>query len=98
MARQRFVSIAVHFRRLLSIPVLIGALGGAGCASQEKMTAEALQCGTREVTIISSRFSRMGSETAWCATCRGKVYRCVTNAQRSRTECAPSREGDGCGG
>jgi len=78
--------------------VLACALMFSGCASQEKMTAESVQCGTREVTIIPSRFSRMGSETAWCASCRGKVYRCATNAQRTRVECSPSREGDGCGG
>ena len=97
MPRLRFPVLAVPFRALLLTPVVLGALL-AGCASQEKLTAEAVQCGTREVSIIPSRFSRMGSETAWCATCRGTVYRCVSNAQRSRTECVPSREGDGCGG
>ena len=78
--------------------VLAAALLSGGCATQEKMTAEAVQCGTRDLKIIPSRFSRMGSQTAWCASCGGKVYRCATNAQRTRTECAPSREGDGCGG
>ncbi len=97
MPRLLFPVIPVRFRALLCAPVVFGALL-AGCASQEKLTADAVQCGTREVSIIPSRFSQMGSETAWCAICRGTVYRCVSNAQRSRTECVPSREGDGCGG
>lgn len=79
-----------------AIAFLAAAL--AGCASQERLTAKAVNCGTREVSVIPSVFSRKGTETAWCATCRGKVYRCATNAQRSRVDCQLSREGDGCGG
>ena len=84
-------------RRPITVAVLAIAVLG-GCASQEKLTADAVGCGTREVSVIPSRFSRMGSETAWCASCRGKVYRCATNAKRDRVECQQSREGDGCGG
>ncbi|MCC7548562.1 MAG: hypothetical protein IT532_12425 [Burkholderiales bacterium] len=85
-------------RPLPALAALAAVLSLGACATPEKMTAEAVQCGTREVSIIPSRFSRMGSRTAWCASCRGTVYRCATNAQRTRTECVPSREGDGCGG
>lgn len=85
-------------RGIVAACAFAAALLAGGCASPERMTAQQVECGTREVTIIPSRFSRMGSQTAWCATCRGKVYRCVTNAQRSRTQCELSREGDGCGG
>jgi len=85
------------FRCLIAVAVLSVTVL-SGCASQEKLTAEAVGCGTREVSIIPSRFSRMGSETAWCASCQGKVYRCATNAKRDRVECQQSREGDGCGG
>jgi len=84
-------------RCLIAVAVPAVAVLG-GCASQEKLTADAVGCETREVSIIPSRFSRMGSETAWCASCQGKVYRCATNAKRDRVECQQSREGDGCGG
>ncbi|MCW5620940.1 MAG: hypothetical protein KIS79_07545 [Burkholderiales bacterium] len=84
--------------KYLAIACLAVAAALAGCASQERLTAKAVGCGTREVSVIPSAFSHKGMETAWCATCRGKVYRCATNAQRSRVDCQPSREGDGCGG
>ncbi len=95
---RRIARLPVVVRPAITLAALGVVLFAGGCATQEKMTAEAVQCGTREVSVIPSRFSRMGSQTAWCASCRGKVYRCATNAQRTRTECALSREGDGCGG
>jgi len=74
--------------------VLIALL--AGCATPERLTAKAIGCATRDVTIAPSAFSRKGMKTAWCATCRDKLYRCATNAERSRITCVASREGDGC--
>lgn len=68
----------------------------AGCATQSKLTAEAIGCKTGDVDIVPSMFQRQGRETAWCATCGGKRYQCATNADRTRTQCVPSREGDGC--
>lgn len=75
---------------------MIVAVAMAGCASQERMTGKEIGCGTREISIIPSTFSNKGMKTAWCAVCRDKVYRCATNAQRTRTVCQESKEGDGC--
>lgn len=78
------------------IVALISILALTGCAGQERMTGREIGCATRDVTIIPSAFSNKGMKTAWCATCRDKVYRCATNAQRTRTVCTQSKEGDGC--
>ena len=76
--------------------LLVSLLLTAGCASQASMTAKALDCPSREVDIVPSVFTQRGTETAWCATCAGKRYQCATNAERSRTRCTLSKEGDGC--
>ena len=68
----------------------------ASCATQARMTAKATNCGTRQVDIVKSQFQRQGTQTAWCATCKGKLYVCATNAERSRVVCTESKEGDGC--
>jgi hypothetical protein len=68
----------------------------AGCASQDRLTADALNCRMGDVNVVPSEFQRRGSETAWCATCKGKLYQCATNAARSRTVCREAKEGDGC--
>lgn len=78
------------------VALITAFLALAGCASQERMTAKEVGCGTREISIIPSSFSNKGMKTAWCAVCRDKVYRCATNAQRTRTVCTESKEGDGC--
>lgn len=81
---------------MLRFLILFGVLALSACVSQERLTAREIGCGTREITIIPSSFSNKGMKTAWCAVCRDKVYRCATNAQRTRTACMESREGDGC--
>ena len=69
----------------------------AACmTSKERLTAKAVGCSTGDVEIVQSDFSRRGVETAWCATCKDKLYRCATNPDRSRVSCLESREGDGC--
>ena len=82
-------------RRVLSV-CLISLLAVAGCASKERLTANVTDCNLMEVKILPSVFQRQGVETAWCAQCKGKRYQCATNADRTRTECRESREGDGC--
>ena len=41
-------------------------------------------------------FARRGVTTAWCAECRGEVYQCASNAERTRVECRPSTPEDMC--
>jgi hypothetical protein len=67
-----------------------------GCASKERLTAKATDCGVTQVTIVNSEFKRSGSTTAWCATCRGKRYQCMTNADRDKAVCFEVREGTTC--
>jgi hypothetical protein len=67
-----------------------------GCSSPSVRTAEAIGCRTTEVEIIDSVYKRQGSTTTWCAQCRGQRYRCVSNADRSRIECRPAQDSDGC--
>ena len=76
--------------------LLASLLLAAGCASQSNLTAKAIGCSIGEVDVVPSVFKQRGTQTAWCATCKGKRYQCATNAERSRTVCAPSKEGDGC--
>ena len=82
--------------RDLRFALLVASLAIAGCASKERLTAAATGCGLMKVTIVPSVYQRRGTETAWCAVCEGKRYQCATNADRTRTECRESREGDGC--
>ena len=67
-----------------------------GCTSQERLTSKATPCRTKEVNIRSSDFSRKGSLTAWCAECKGKLYQCATNGERTRVECHESTPNDVC--
>jgi hypothetical protein len=76
--------------------ILLAAALLPACTSPERLTAESLDCAMRDVEIVPSVFARKGSKTAWCATCAGKRYLCATNAERSRTVCKESVEGDGC--
>jgi hypothetical protein len=73
----------------------LAALASA-CSSQERLTSEHTPCGTREVKIVNSEFARRGVTTAWCAECKGKLYVCATNADRTRVECHPSTAEDVC--
>jgi hypothetical protein len=76
--------------------LLVCAVGAVGCATPERLTAKAIDCGTRELEIVPSVYQQRGTKTAWCAVCKDKRYHCVTNAERSRVQCRESREGDGC--
>ena len=67
-----------------------------GCASQDRLTSKATPCSTKEVKVLNSEFSRRGSTTAWCAECKGKVYQCATNAERTKTQCRLSTAADVC--
>ena len=88
MAHRRWVAIAV---------VLVAVVAAAsGCISPERLTSKATSCTTKEVQIVPSEFSRDGSTTAWCAECKGKLYQCVTTADRTRTQCHVAREDDVC--
>ena len=78
-----------------SLLISLGLLTAA-CSSQERMTSKATPCGTREVKIVNSDFSRRGVTTAWCAECKGKLYVCATNADRTKVECHPSAAEDVC--
>jgi hypothetical protein len=68
----------------------------AGCASQDRLTANAIGCSVMDVNIVPSVYKSQGTETAWCASCKGKRYQCATNAARSKVVCRESQEGDGC--
>ena len=76
--------------------LLMTALLACACTSQERLTSKHTPCGTREVKIVNSEFARRGVTTAWCAECKGKLYVCATNADRTRVECHPSTAEDVC--
>lgn len=77
------------------LPILLFLLLAA-CTTPQRLTAKATDCATRDVSIVPSLYSRKGMETAWCASCKDRLYRCVTNIERTRTTCVESHEGDGC--
>ena len=81
---------------LIRALLLASALLACACTSQERLTSKQTPCGTREVKIVSSDFSRRGVTTAWCAECKGKLYVCATNADRTKVECHPSTAEDVC--
>jgi hypothetical protein len=68
----------------------------SGCSSQERLTSRATPCTTKQVRIINSEFSRRGVTTAWCAECKGALYQCASNGERTRVECRESRAEDVC--
>lgn len=80
--------------------MLAGALPAClgGCATKSQRTARAIDCRPVSVEILPSEASRRGVTTDWCARCEGKIYRCIGNADRDKTQCRPAREEDGCGG
>ena len=73
---------------------LIIALGG--CATRDSRTADAVGCSRIGIDILDSPYKKQGSTTTWCARCKDKVYRCVSNAEKTRLECRESVPGDGC--
>jgi hypothetical protein len=68
----------------------------AACTSQSRLTQNAINCRSRDVTIVDSRFKRQGVETAWCARCKDKLYQCATNADRTTVSCVEAKEGGAC--
>jgi hypothetical protein len=79
------------------VPLVLAALlAVAGCSTPERLTAKVTPCSTGEVKIQSSEFSRTGSTTAWCAECKGKLYQCATNPDRTHVECHVARPDDIC--
>jgi hypothetical protein len=87
-------AILTHRRYVL---LLIGAsVLSVACSSPERLTSKATPCSTGQVNIVSSDFSRRGVTTAWCAECKGKLYLCATNAERTKVECRPSTADDAC--
>ena len=67
-----------------------------GCQTQSTLTADATGCNRTGIDILKSRYSREGTTTAWCARCKGKVYHCVSNPERSRVECKEGNPGNVC--
>ena len=76
--------------------LLLGAVLSAACSSPERLTSKATPCSTGQVRIVGSDFSRRGVTTAWCAECKGKLYLCATDAERTKVECRPSTLDDAC--
>jgi hypothetical protein len=91
---QRFAQSSKSVR--LSVLLALCALLAAGCRTPERLTSKLTPCSTGEVQIQSSEFSRTGSTTAWCAECKGKLYQCATNPERTHTECHIARADDIC--
>lgn len=69
----------------------------SACGTQTQRTAKVVDCNVATVKILPSEASRRGSTTDWCARCKDKVYRCIGNADRDKTQCRPARDDDGCG-
>jgi hypothetical protein len=77
--------------------MLLAAAGlTAACSSPERLTSKATPCSTKQVKIVGSDFARNGVTTAWCAECKGKLYLCATDAERTKVECRPSTLDDAC--
>lgn len=68
----------------------------SACGGKSGITARAIGCPVGDVDILKSRYTREGSTTIWCARCEQKIFRCVSNPDRSRTECRPAGSGDAC--
>jgi hypothetical protein len=89
--------LSIAAKNILVVALGATLLGGCAGKSREALTGKAVGCSTRNVTVVPSEYDRKGMETSWCATCKEKRYQCVTNADRTRTVCKESTEGDGCG-
>lgn len=77
--------------RLLVVSCLLSAcILNSACSSQDRLTSKATPCTTKEVKIVGSEFARQGVTTAWCAECKGKLYQCATNVDRTKVECRPN--------
>lgn len=78
------------------LPALLVAGLLSGCKTQSALTADATGCGRTQVDIVKSRYSRDGKTTAWCAKCKGRIYHCVSNPERSRVECKEGNPDNVC--
>jgi hypothetical protein len=78
--------------------VVIGLLllSVAACRSPAALTAEAAHCSASDTSIVPSAYSREGSTTVWCATCKDKLYYCVSNPDRDRVVCKEATEESRC--
>lgn len=81
-------------KALLPAVLVAGLL--CGCKTQSGLTADATGCGRTEVDILKSRYSREGKTTAWCAKCKGRIYHCVSNPERSRVACKEGNPENAC--
>jgi hypothetical protein len=90
--------LRMAYRRALAIAAVIVAAAAlaSGCTSPERLTSKVTPCSTKEVQIVPSEFSRNGSTTAWCAECKGRLYQCVSTADRTRAQCHLARADDVC--
>ena len=81
--------------RKLATALLLGAML-SGCKSPTALTASATGCGVTEVDIVDSVYAREGTTSAWCATCKGKLFQCASNPARDRVECRPATSPGPC--
>jgi hypothetical protein len=86
----------MNVKHLLVCAVVATLVVGCAGKSKEALTGRAVGCSTRSVDLLPSEYDRKGMETSWCAKCKDKRYQCVTNAERTRTVCKASVDGDGC--
>jgi hypothetical protein len=76
--------------------LLLASLLGA-CQSMEIRTGKAVGCSAREVEVVKGKYTDAGATTVWCARCKGKLYHCVSNPDKSRVQCLESTARDACG-
>jgi hypothetical protein len=76
--------------------LLLLLLSMSACKSTSSMTAKVLNCSSSDTTIIPSAYSKAGSTTVWCATCKAKLYHCVSNADHDRVVCKEATEESRC--
>ena len=81
----------------LSISLLIVTLALGACTpSQERLTSRATSCSRGDVKILKSSFERQGTTTAWCAECKGRMYQCASNAERTKVQCREIQADEMC--
>ena len=82
-------------RARVALPMVLLAVL-AGCQTQSSLTAQSMHCAPRDVTVVASAYSREGSATVWCATCKDRLYQCVSNAAKDRVICKEATEESRC--
>jgi hypothetical protein len=81
---------------ILRALVLLLIMSMGACKSTSSMTAKELNCSSSDTTIVPSAYSKAGSTTVWCATCKDKLYHCVSNATHDRVVCKEATEESRC--